>query len=78
MRAGARNVGIIFPTPHDPTPQHPAQKLITQTQPADLYEFLVKRPPSEQQADAMAIEELLGPQREEIFTLLDYFRGRQR
>lgn len=46
-----------------------------QTTVEDARDFLARRPPTEEQADSLAAEELLGWDRLEIFRLLDQHRG---
>ena len=57
--------------------EHPMTRRMYDAEPADMYAFLERNPPTPEQADALAAEELIGKAREEVFALLDFYRGRK-
>jgi len=62
--------------PRENPPEHPVEGHMANTEPGDLFDFFTRRPPTDEQSDVLAAEELSGRAREEMFVLLDYFRGR--
>lgn len=67
---------INEPEPEPEREVHSVEGWLHETEPADLYHFLTRNPPTAEQIGHLIAEEMLGHNRKTIHVILEYFGER--